>query len=339
MGTRDASKMDFSRMQYIAEISCNHMNDRGLLDETIAAAFESGASMVKLQSSVPDSLTRPFTSKEFLVDNVGSPWHGMHLYELYERTCTPIEWPFEFIEKYRKIGKIVFSTPFSTDVAELLQSEVAPKLYKVSSIDWNYFDLIKFCLRTGAPLLISLVQPSQQCKVLDKNEIHGFIPMYCVSKYPALPEHFNIRELNYLSSNFDLFGFSDHSLTNSMSSLAVGQGARIIEKHFKLSDKICSDDAHFSVDPSGFRGLVNHCDEVFQLLDSFSEDSTIPVGRSLYADKDIKRGARITPADVAVIRPGGGLSCEYVSKIVGQIAPCDFNRGHRFSNDDLRLFV
>lgn len=338
MSAYHKSTIDWSKVHYIAEISCNHMNDRNLLDETIAAAFESGASMVKLQSSVPDSLTRPFTSDEFVVDNVGSPWHGMHLYELYERTCTPIEWPVEFIAKYRKIGKTVFSTPFSIDMAELLQSEVAPTLYKVSSIDWNYYGLIEFCIRTGAPLLISLVQPSQQLKVLEKNKIHDAIPMYCVSKYPALPEHFNIRELNYLSSNFDLFGFSDHSLTNSMSSLAVAHGARIIEKHFKLSNKICSDDAHFSVDPSGFMSLVNHCDEVFQSFNSFSEDSTIPVGRSLYADNNIKKGTRITSADVAVIRPGGGLPCEYASMIVGQIAPCDFNRGHRFSYEDLSLF-
>ena len=88
----------------IAEISCNHMGEKKILKSTIDAAFSAKANAVKLQSSEPNCLTRNFEGSEFKVNDLNSPWYGIHLWKLYQETCTPIDWPISFINEkdYRK---------------------------------------------------------------------------------------------------------------------------------------------------------------------------------------------------------------------------------------------
>jgi sialic acid synthase SpsE len=314
----------------IAEVSCNHMGRFDVLTQTVPAAFEAGASAVKLQSSEPDCLTRDFGTPEFRVDAPGSPWHGTHLYELYERTCTPLEWPWQMIREYKAAGKLVFSTPFSPRMVDLLEANAGPDLYKVSSIDWNYLELIDRCLRTGRPVLVSLVKPSTQWPVLQAHGLGGIVPLYCVSKYPAAPGDFNIDELRYLQADANgPFGFSDHSMSDALAALAFSSGATIVEKHFKLNDDIVSEDAHFSVTPDQFRSLVRTCRDVFAARHAHADATTIPVGRSIYADRDIRAGEVIAREQLAIIRPGGGLPPTELGRIVGRRARVDVPRGSR----------
>jgi N-acetylneuraminate synthase len=320
----------------IAEISCNHMGRFDLLRRTIDAAFAAGADAAKLQSSEPGCLTRDFDAAEFHVDAPDSPWNGAHLYELYERTCTPLEWPWQMIRDYREAGRTVFSTPFSPRMVDLLEREAAPELYKVSSIDWNYLELIERCLRTGKPVLVSLVRPRTQLPVLRGHGLGDVVPMYCVSKYPARPEHFNMSELAYLADEVgDGFGFSDHSISPALASLAVAHGAAVIEKHFKLDDEVQSEDAEFSVTPAAFAELARLCGEVAAARHSAAETTTIPVGRSIYVDRDVRAGEVIERGMLCVIRPGGGLPPTELPQVLGRRARVDLTRGVRLQLADI----
>jgi N-acetylneuraminate synthase len=314
----------------IAEVSCNHMMDFDVLQQTVEAAFDAHADAVKLQSSEPDCLTRNFDGSEFVVDAPGSPWHGTHLYNLYERTCTPIEWPWQMINDYRARAKVVFSTPFSPRMVDLLEANAGPELYKVSSIDWNHLELIARCLQTGKPVLVSLVKPSAQLPILRAHGFQAIVPMYCVSKYPSRPQDFNMDELRYLERECpEGFGFSDHSTTPALAALAVAHGATIVEKHFKLHDRIESDDAHFSATPSEFAELTRVCADVAAARHSRADQTTIPVGRSIYVDRPIKAGELIARDHVCVIRPGGGLDATQMDRVIGRRALVDLPRGLR----------
>ena len=319
---------------YIAEISCNHMGDHEILTKSVATAFESGAHAVKLQSSTPDSLTRNFDAPEFYVNNIGSPWHGRHLYDLYIETCTPVNWPVELIREYKKKNKIVFSTPFSTDMVDMLEENASPDFYKVSSIDWNYIDLIQRCCDTNKPVFISLVKPSEQLPALLKFGFKNLIPMLCISQYPSKPEHMDFTELMYLKQ-FEIFGFSDHSLNSSLSALAISHGATVIEKHFMLSDKIVSADAHFSLTPAQFKDQTQQWEEIFLASKSSSTDTTIPIGRSVYFDRNVGAGELITKDLLCVIRPGGGVSPLQLDSLIGREINKEVKRGDKLSIDDI----
>jgi len=336
MTTEHLSLFDQSAPLMIAEISCNHMGRRDVLDASVAAAFAAGADVVKLQSSEPDCLTRDFPGPEFTVQAPGSPWDGVHLYRLYERTCTPITWPVEVIVSERRHGRVVFSTPFSPRMVDWLETSAAPRLYKVSSIDWDYLDLIRRCLATGKPVLVSLVQPSVQWPVLQAHGCGDIVPMYCVSRYPSTPEDFNMTELEFLAREFPGgFGFSDHSVTPALSALAVSHGATIVERHFKLNDEVVSDDAHFSANPATFAELAQVCRDVSRARASRSDRTTIPVGRSVYLDRDVEVGEAITRDALCVIRPGGGLPPTRMAEIVGRRARMSLKRGTRLKEAHL----
>lgn len=311
---KDLLKLPF----YIAEISCNHMGNYHILTNSVAVAFESGAHAVKLQSSTPDSLTRNFDKAEFYVNKTDSPWNGRHLYDLYIETCTPLDWPIEFINEYKKSKKIVFSTPFSPDMVDMLEKNAAPDYYKVSSIDWNYIDLIQRCCDTNKPVFISLVKPSEQLPALLKFGFTNLIPMLCISQYPSKPVHIDFSELIYLKQ-YEIFGFSDHSLTASLSALAISHGATVIEKHFMLNDKIASADAHFSLIPSQFKDQTLQWNEIFLASRSSSTDTTIPIGRSVYFDRDVSEGETLTKEMLSIIRPGvGGVSPLQLDSLIGR---------------------
>ena len=320
---------------YIAEISCNHMGDHDLLTKSVATAFEFGAHAVKLQSSTPDSLTRNFDAPEFYVNSIGSPWHGRHLYDLYIETCTPVNWPVELICEYKKKNKIVFSTPFSTDMVDMLEKNASPDYYKVSSIDWNYIDLIQRCCDTNKPVFISLVKPSEQLPALLKFGFKNLIPMLCISQYPSKPQHMDFTELMYLKQ-FEIFGFSDHSLTPSLSALAISHGATIIEKHIMLNEKIVSADAHFSLIPSQYKDQTIQWNEIFLASRSSSNDTTIPIGRSVYFDKDVSEGEKLTKEMLSIIRPGGGgVSPLQLELLIGRKLKKDVQRSKLLQIGDI----
>lgn len=318
----------------IAEISCNHMGDYDVLKQSIDAAFDVGANAVKLQSSTPESLTRNFKRTEFIVNIKDSPWNGRHLYDLYDETCTPVNWPLEFIPKYEKLGKTIFSTPFSPEMVDLLEDKAKPKFYKISSIDWNHIDLIDRCISTGKPVFISMVKPSEQYEVLKRYNWKNIIPMYCISQYPSRSEDMDFNELLYLKS-FEIFGFSDHSLTGALSSLAISHGATVIEKHFMLNDSIKSADSHFSLTPDALKNQMSEWKEIVMAIRSRVSKTAIPVGRSLYYDRNIKRGEIIDRNMICVIRPGGvGLSPLELSEIIGKRARINLAKGDPVQKGD-----
>jgi sialic acid synthase SpsE len=330
----DKQKSLLKQPFYIAEMSCNHMGDHNVLMQSVATAFDSGAHAVKLQSSTPDSLTRNFDRKEFYVNNSDSPWHGKHLYDLYIETCTPLNWPLELINEYKKKDKIIFSTPFSPDMVDLLEINASPEYYKVSSIDWNYFDLIQRCCDTNKPVFISLVKPSEQLPALLSFGFKNLIPMLCISQYPSKPEHMDFKELMYLKQ-FEIFGFSDHSLTPSLSSLAISHGATVIEKHFMLNDQIVSADAHFSLSPVKFKEQAMQWDEIFLASRSNSSNTTIPIGRSIYFERNVNEGEKLTKDMLCIIRPGGGLSPLQLDSLLGQKLRRNVQRGDKLQMDDI----
>ena len=133
----------------IAEISCNHLGDKKIFNQIVNAAFDSGASAVKFQTSTPNCLTRDFNGKEFIISKKNSNlWGGIHLYNLYQKTCTPISWSLNKIIELRRRKKIGFSTPFSPAMVDVLEKNSKPLIYKISSMDWNYLDLIKKCINS-----------------------------------------------------------------------------------------------------------------------------------------------------------------------------------------------
>ena len=76
------------------------------------------------------------------------------------------------------------------------------------------------------------------------------ILMQCTSLYPCPLKYAGINLIKKMMNRYNLtIGFSDHTLGSTASIAAVLNGAKVIEKHFTLSNKMYGSDAKHSLNP------------------------------------------------------------------------------------------
>jgi pseudaminic acid synthase len=128
-------------------------------------------------------------------------------------------------------------------------------------------------------------------------------------------------------------GFSDHTLGSTAPIVAVTLGAKVIEKHFILDKSIGGADKDFSMEAKDFKVMVEAIRDTQKMLDGIDkftkEKSGRRFSRSLYINKDIKKGETYTKEHIRSIRPGYGLHPKYLSDILGTVAKKDYDFGDR----------
>ena len=131
----------------VAELSANHNQDKNLAFEMIKAAKDSGADAIKLQTYTPDCMTINCDLEDFQIK--GTLWNGKNFYALYQEAMTPWEWHKELFEYAQSLGLVCFSTPFSKEGVDFLESLGNP-IYKVASFEIVDLELVAYMARLGS---------------------------------------------------------------------------------------------------------------------------------------------------------------------------------------------
>jgi N,N'-diacetyllegionaminate synthase len=123
-------------------------------------------------------------------------------------------------------------------------------------------------------------------------------------------------------------GYSDHTLGQHIPMAAVALGARIIEKHFTLDKTLPGPDHQASLTVEELCELVNQIRQVEAALgDGIKhpqpcERDCINVARkSLVAAIDLPAGHILTREDIAIKRPGSGISPSLLEQVLGLPLP------------------
>ena len=84
-----------------------------------------------------------------------------------------------------------------------------------------------------------------------KNISKKVIFLLCTSEYPTPHKSVNINKLFSIKkiTKNSLIGFSDHTIDNTASIMAVANGCCFFEKHFTLSHNLNGPDHWFSLNP------------------------------------------------------------------------------------------
>jgi N-acetylneuraminate synthase len=320
----------------VAEMSANHLGRFERAMALLEAAAAAGADAVKLQTYTADDLTIDHEGPGFVFE--GGLWHGRRLYELYREATTPWDWHPALFERGRALGLAVFSTPFSIQGVERLETLDCPA-YKIASFELVDHALIRRAAATGKPVILStgMAEGEDIAEAVGAARAGGASAvalLHCVSGYPTPPEESDLGAMATLRDRHGvLVGLSDHTLGTAVAVAAVARGAVIVEKHVTLARADGGPDAAFSIEPDELARLVTDARAAWSAVagprvgPAPSEVANRAYRRSLYIVADVAAGERFGAGNVRSIRPGLGLAPKHLDRVLGRRASRDIARG------------
>lgn len=243
-------------LRIIAEIGWNHCGDIKLAKKMAKEAAISGATYAKFQTWSVKRL------KE------GS-WDSDGRREIYEKAELSINDHKQLIDYCNQIGIRFLSSVFSLPDAQLLV-DLGIKEVKIPSFESRNEHLIKFCDKNFNNVFMS-------CGTSTIDEIKSSLSffkktnlflMHCVSVYPGTYEIANLPKMKKLMTLHKNVGYSDHIEGVESAKIAIGEGAKVIEKHFTIDNDLPGRDNKFAILPNELKDLTNFINNREMMLES-----------------------------------------------------------------------
>jgi N,N'-diacetyllegionaminate synthase len=326
----------------IAEIGLNH---GGRIDDALAlvdAAAAAGASAVKLQTLYAESLIAPGCPPPAHV-SAASLREFFRAFELDAGEHRAV------VERARRHGLAVMSTPFSEGVVPMLEA-LDLDAYKIASGDLTNDGLIAAAARTGRPLVLStgmsnLAEVLRAVDVARQAGARQLAVLHCVSAYPTPVDAQNLEAIRTLSEATGLpVGLSDHGPGLLSAVVALALGASIYERHVVKAGDADAIDRAVSSTPGELRTIVEALSQTRAALGDgikrclpAEAANRMPSRRGLYAARALRAGAIVGAEDVAVLRPAAELGPAQREDLVGRVLTRDVAAGEPFVAADLAV--
>ena len=327
-----------SDIQIVAEIGCNHNGSIELAKELMVEAKKAGADAVKFQSFVPENLVSKYAPKaEYQKKNDDST---SQLEMLKKLTLSEEEY-LELVKFASDLDIQIFSTSFDyysfsflkrigQNIWKIPSGEITnlPYLQSIASIECQNKKII---LSTG---MSTLDEVSFAINILKKSKNTEFTVLHCNTQYPTEPKDMNLLSMNKLHELAPDWkvGLSDHSEGIVASLVAVGLGAKFIEKHFTLNRNMVGPDHKASITPAELKELCSGVRKAEIMLGSSekkvteSERSNLFVARkSIVAKRKITKGDLFTEDNITCKRPGNGISPKNWYEVLGKKSDRNFD--------------
>lgn len=352
--------MDKRSVYIIAEAGVNHNGSLDMAKKMVEVSAEAGADAVKFQTFKADKLvcrSAPKAAYQAAASGSDESQHEMiRRLELDEGAHATL------LEHCRLCGIAFLSTPFDLESVDLLTERFDLPVLKIPSGDITNAPLLYRIARSEKPVILStgmstLGEVEDALGVLAFGYLGETGPsiaafraaygsargqavlrdkvtlLHCTTEYPAPFGDVNLRVMDTLASAFGLpVGYSDHTEGIAVSIAAAARGAVVIEKHFTLDRALPGPDHKASLEPHELKEMIAAIRIVEQALGSGSKYPTaselknIDVARkSIVAACAIASGESFTMENIAVKRPGSGLSPLRTWELLGRKAKRDFS--------------
>ena len=312
----------------IAEAGVNHNGDLALARALVDVAAEAGADAVKFQTYSADRLvTRDAPTAEYQRRATGGELSQHAMLSALELSAAA----HETLLAYCADRRIEFmSAPHDLESARFL-ARLGVRRLKIPSGDVTNLPMLEVVGGLGLPVILStgmadLSEVDAAVATLRRAGLADLVLLQCVSDYPASPTGMNLRVMDTYQRRYGVpVGLSDHTLGIHVAVAAVGRGASYVEKHFTLDRVLAGPDHQASLDPEQLRGLIRAIRDIEAALGDGVKAPTaneMPIRRvarkSLVAARDLPAGAILGTDDVAILRPGTGLSPAVLGRVLGR---------------------
>jgi N-acetylneuraminate synthase len=330
----------------IAEAGSNHNRSLRTALRLINVAARAGADAVKFQTFSADTLYSKKTPKMKYLKKITPRSQTVH--DLLKSLELPRAWHARLARHCARRKVHFLSTPFDEAAVDQL-ARVGVPAYKIASFEINHIPLIRHAARRKKPMILStgmadmadIDRAVRACRSVGNGRI---VLLHCAIGYPPRFEDINLRAMVAMQRKFRCpVGYSDHSPGSVAAVAAVAMGACVIEKHFTLSRKMKGPDHGFALEPDELAELVRAIRAAGAALGSARKGCTVAerelhrlARRSVVAARDIPGGRRITGADLAVKRPGFGISPAELAKVIGRTPLRDIQEDEVLTRELLR---
>ena len=348
----------------IAEAGVNHNGDAKTALQLVKAAHEAGADIIKFQTFIADQLVTSNAKRaKYQIRNVGREESQV---QMLRRLELSFELHHQINSECNALGIEFLSTAFDVESLRFLTEEIGLKRLKIASGEITNAPFVLAHARLELNIMLStgmatLSDIENSLGVIafgltaGKNTVPNstnFLKAYssdagqqalkekvtllhCTTEYPTPPNEVNLNLIDTLSSSFDLpIGFSDHSIGNEITIAAVAKGAAVIEKHFTLDKDSDGPDHKASLDPQELTEMVKSIRKIelslgkkvkFPTVSEFENRSV--VRKSLVSAQRIKKGEHFSDLNIAIKRPGNGISPYNYWDFIGRISTKDYEIG------------
>lgn len=320
-------------MIIIAEAGVNHNASMQRAVDMVHAARDAGADYVKFQTAVPELVISRYAPKAaYQEETTGS---GQSQLDMCRAIHLPLDAYAPLADECRRCGIGFMSTPFDLVSIDAL-APLGMDYWKIPSGEITNLPYLrkvgaqkgKIIMSTG---MSTLDEVDAAVDVLGRDRADVAL-LHCTTQYPAPLASVNLRAMDALRTlGCGAVGYSDHTQGITVPIAAAALGAQVIEKHFTLDRNLPGPDHRASLEPDELAQMVSAVrDAALALGDgrkvvSPAEAPNIVVARkSIVAARAVKKGELLTEQNLAVKRPGGGVSPMLWDLVVGTRAARDF---------------
>lgn len=320
----------------IAEVGVNHNGSikRGI--KLIEAAAEAGVDVVKFQTYKANQIVTKkaprYWDKRLNDDNGGTQYNTFSKLDNMS-----IEGYRAFKKRCEELKVIFISTPFNLPDVDLLE-KIGVDVYKISSSDITYVQLLKYVAQKGKPIILStgcatIGEIEKAVEIIYAQGNKDIILQHCILQYPCDDENANLAKMQKIQEIFpDIpVGYSDHTIGITIPAMSVAMGAVTVEKHFTIDNKLPdSPDHKLSANPKELEEMVKMI-RTIEKAKGYFKNGYYPAEKAAYLNARksivskcfIKKGTVITEDMLTAKRPGTGIYPEYLDFVVGSTAKVD----------------
>jgi N-acetylneuraminate synthase len=239
----------------VAEIGQNHNGNLETALRMIDAAIEADVDAVKFQKRAVH-LAIPEEQKSVMRD---TPW-GRMTYLEYREHLEFNRAQYDIIDLYcKKQGIMWFASVWDIPSFVFIKENYSVPAFKIPSACITDEELLRAMKKRDVPIIISngMSTQAEWLAAMDILEAQGneVLVCHCNSTYPCPPEDLNLLCVAGMAKVM-LAGYSGHEVGLAPTLAAVALGACYIERHLTLDRSMWGTDQAASVEPQGFKRLV-----------------------------------------------------------------------------------
>ena len=325
-----------NRTFIIAEAGVNHNGSVETARRMIDVAAAAGVDAVKFQTFSAENVVSIFAPKAQYQKETTDK--GESQLQMIKRLELDMDSHSQLIDYCRDRGVAFLSSAFDLESIDVLNN-LGLEIFKIPSGEITNLPYLRKIggLKKKVILSTGMADLDEIRMTLDilagaGTKKEDITVLHCNTQYPTPIEDANLRAMVTIRDTFGVrVGYSDHTVGFEAVIGAVALGATVIEKHFTLDRNMEGPDHKASVEPDELEAMVKAIRNVEMALGdgikraSESEiENKLIVRKSIVAAREVEAGEVLTEANLAVKRPGTGISPTEWDAVLGKDAKRKF---------------